>query len=134
MARTMPPDKKAALIAIGDSLRGSPKAWRDIAKANKDTIKELLRPVNGFSQDQREFISKWYIEVTQATVDAINAAMPPHTICEPRVDNDGKLFLSCDLFTDAEDGGRLKDILPLIQSITLVHKTDDQWPVQEQLP
>lgn len=131
--QAMPADKKAALVAVGDSLRASPKAWNEIGKSSKDTIKELLRPgTRGFSEDQRQFVRFWYVEVDQAVVDAINAAMPPYHRVEPRMDKNGKLFLSSDLFTDADDNGPLKAILPIIEKIKLKYKLDDEWPVADE--
>jgi hypothetical protein len=127
------PEQRSALVAVGDSLRGSPKSWEQIDPSSKALVKSLLRPVGGFSDDQREFIKNWWMEVDDAILEEINANLPPHTICEPRIDIDGKKFVSSDLFTDAEDEGRLKNVLPMIRKLQLSHKPAEHWPVQEEV-
>ena len=119
------------IIAIGDALRANPMSWNQIPDDMKQTVINIMRPAPSFSQEQRDFLSRWWMEVNNDSLAAINALLPPHTVCSPRLDADGNQWINCDMFTDAvEDGGRLARVLPNLLELQLNYFTSDYWPVE----
>jgi hypothetical protein len=128
----MTPEQIATITAIGDAIRAQPMAWNQIPEGMKETIVAIMRPMPSFTPEQRSFLNHWWVAVDSGDVAAINALMPYGHICAPRIDNDGGLWLSADLFTDSvDDGSRLSAILPLLLSHQLHYHDDDFWPVDE---
>lgn len=87
---------------LGDLLRASPMAWRDIP-AEQRTVAEaaLLPPAGqGFDAQQRDWLAHWWLACTQADVEAVNAVLPVGVRVSP-LEVDGALYLGADLLTDA---------------------------------
>lgn len=78
---------------VADSERDIPEEYRAIAQA-------ALLPAAGFSDEQRHWLSRWWLACTQADVDAINALLPVHTQVAA-TEIGGALYLGGDLLTDS---------------------------------
>jgi hypothetical protein len=125
----MTPEQIETITAIGDALRSQSMSWNQIPEGMKGTVIEIMRPRPFFSSEQRAFLDHWWLAVDEEELEEINAAMPPGHLCDPRIDTDGGMWLSADLFTDAVDGGsRLNAILPLLLELPLHYHEDDFWP------
>jgi hypothetical protein len=128
----MTPELIETITAIGEAIRSQPMAWDDIPEGMKETVIAIMRPNPSFTPEQRAFLDHWWLEVDSGDIDAINALMPENHVVSPRADNNGGLWLSADLFTDAVDGGsRLNAILPLLLGHPLHYHEDDFWPIAE---
>jgi hypothetical protein len=89
------------LAQVATLLRG--KKWNDLTNAQQLAVRAELAPVLGFSGAQRNWLNRWWLQCTQADVDAINATLPAGTRVAP-VDIGGVLHLGADLLTDAQQG------------------------------
>lgn len=65
------------------------------------TIKAELQPGKGFTDAQREDLSRQWLQVTQKQVDQINEALPAHTQVAT-LEFGGNLYLGADLLTDTD--------------------------------
>jgi hypothetical protein len=129
----MTPEEIALITAIGEAIRSQPMAWDDIPEGMKETVIAIMRPTPSFTPEQRGFLNHWWLSVTTDDIAAINALMPENHVVSPRIDNDGGLWLSADLFTDAVDeGSRLNSILPLLLGHALYYHEEDFWPSQDE--
>jgi hypothetical protein len=123
----------ALITTIGDALRSSPMSWDQIPAGMKETVIEIMRPRPSFSEQQRAFLNHWWLAVDEEEVTQINELLPENTVCIPRADFNGGLWISADLFTDAVDeDSRLHNILPYILSLELHYHEDDFWPNQNE--
>jgi hypothetical protein len=130
----MTPEEIALITSIGESLRSQPMAWNDIPEGMKEAVIEIMRPKPSFTEMQRAYLNHWWLAVDQDDVDTINNSLPENTVCSPRVDTLGGLWLSADLFTDAVDeGARLHAILSNLLSLELHYHEDDFWPPAEEI-
>jgi len=128
----MTPEEIALITAIGDALRSQPMSWDQIPEGMKETVIEIMRPRPSFTVQQRAFLDHWWLEVDGDGIDAINALMPQNHVVSPRIDTNGGLWLSADLFTDAVDeGSRLHAILPLLLSLPLHFLEEALFPQDE---
>jgi len=120
------------LMAIGDALQAQPLSWNDLPEEYKQTVIALLEPKPSFTPEQVDFLQRWWMEVDDETLAAINADMPEGNVIHPRTDAEGKRFISADLFTDAVlPGSRLEPILTHLLGLTLVYRPAETWPVSE---
>jgi hypothetical protein len=123
----------AIIVAIGDALRANPMSWDQIPSDMKETVIAIMRPAPAFTPEQRDFLSRWWLQVSDEQLNAINATMPPNTVCSPRIDGEGNKWLCCDLFTDAvEEGGRLANTLPLLLGLQLHYLPAEYWPFESE--
>lgn len=119
------------IIDIGDALRAQPMSWDQIPPETKETVISIMRPNPSFIPEQRDFLSRWWMQVDDDSLNVINQSLPSHTVCSPRLDVNGDKWLCADLFTDAvEESGRLRSLLPLLLSLQLHYKTTEDWPLQ----
>jgi hypothetical protein len=129
----MTPEQIETITAIGDALRSQPMSWDQIPEGMKETVIEIMRPNPSFTPEQRAFLNHWWLEVDADDVDAINDLMPENHVVSPRIDTNGGLWVSADLFTDAVDeGSRLNSILPLLLGRALHYHEEDFWPSQDE--
>ena len=127
----MTEEQIAIMTAIGDALRAQPMSWNEIPQETKDVVIGLMNPgITGFTPEQRTFLNWWWMKVDAARLAQINSAMPPNTVCEPRIDGDGDGFISADLFSDAVlPDSRLEAVLPMLLDLTLRYLPEDYWPI-----
>lgn len=123
----MSPEQIAAVTAAGDSLRADPRPWSELTAFETAVLKGGLLPHPSFSDDQRSYLQLWWLEVTETQITALNKLCPPDTDITGRDGGDGKLYLSADLLSDALEGGRLKDLLPLLSVLTLCYRLPEAW-------
>jgi hypothetical protein len=122
----------ATIVAIGDALRANPMSWDQIPEEMKATVIGIMKPRPSFTPEQRDFLSRWWLQVDDEKLEQLNATMPPNTVCSPRIDAEGNKWLNCDLFTDAvEDGGRLAKSLPLLLGMQLHYLPAEYWPAEK---
>jgi hypothetical protein len=120
------------LMAIADSLQAQPLSWDDLPEEYKQTVIALLEPKPSFTPEQVDFLQRWWMEVDDEKLAAINADMPEGNVVQPRTDTEGKRFISADLFTDVVlPGSRLEPILSHLLGLTLVYRPAETWPVSE---
>jgi hypothetical protein len=128
----MTPEEIALITSIGDAIRSQPMAWDQIPEGMKETVIAIMRPMPAFTPEQRGFLDHWWLQVDAEDVAAINSLMPASHMVSPRIDTNGGLWLSADLFTDAVDeGSRLNAILPLLLGHPLHYHENEFWPVAE---
>ena len=128
----MTQEEYQTIVAIGDALRANPMSWDQIPEEMKQTVIAIMKPRPSFSSEQRDFLARWWLQVNDEQLEAINATMPPHTVCAPRLDINGNKWLNADLFTDAvEENGRLSGALPLLLGLQLHYLTEENWPSEE---
>lgn len=125
----MSPEQINAVTAVGDSLRADPRPWNELTAFETAVLKGGLLPRPCFSDDQRAYLQLWWLEATAAQITALNKLCPPDTQITGRDGGDGKLYLSADLLSDALEGGRLKDLLPPLSTLTLAYRLPDTWPI-----
>lgn len=125
-------EEMQTIVAIGDQLRAMPMAWDAIPEQHKQVIINIMRPAPTFMPEQRDFLRLWWLEVDDTKLTAINAKLPRNSKVWPRVDGQGKKWISADLFTDAaEPGLRLHAVLPELLGLTLTYLEDSHWPVPD---
>jgi hypothetical protein len=123
----------AMIIAVGDALRAEPVSWDRMPGDRKAIVMEIMRPKPSFTPEQRSFLNRWWLLVSDAKVTAINSKLPANTVVSPRIDGEGNKWISADLFTDsAEPGMRLNAILDDLLGLTLHYHEDDFWPVSDE--
>lgn len=128
----MTDQERAMIVAVGNALRSQPMSWSAIDEGMKQTVIEIMRPRPSFTADQRMYLDCWWLSIVQNQLDAINGRLPTNTVVSPRVDGDGNLWLSADLFTDAvEPQMRLYAILENLLELELHYHESDYWPVEE---
>lgn len=127
----MTPEQQAIMFAIGDALRAQPMSWNQIPEDTKQTVIALMQPAaTGFTPEQATFLNWWWMKVDAVRLAQINSSLPPHTVCEPRIDDVGDGFISADLFSDAVlPDSRLEPILPQLLDLTLQYLPPSYWPV-----
>lgn len=130
----MTPEELAAITAVGDAMRANPRPWVELTPQEQAVIVAVLKPDPVFTTEQRQFIALWWMQVNDTQVEQINAAMPANTRCVPRIDGEGRKWVSCDFFTDALEQRRLASVLPILQTLTLEYKLPSYWPVVEVQP
>lgn len=113
------------LTEIGDALRASPCAWRDIPASYRAVVEASLLPqAEGFVDDQRYWFARWWLACAQEDVDAINAALPTEVRVAP-VAVDGSLYLGSDLLTDSMQPGQMYyPAQEIIQGLTCTNFAD----------
>jgi len=95
------------LTEIGDVLRATPTAWRDIPADDRAYVETQLMPqaAVGFIDAQRYWFARWWLACVQSDVDAINAALPEGVQVSP-IEYGGALYLGSDLLTDSLYAGQ----------------------------
>ena len=93
------------LTEIGDLLRATPMAWRDIPSEHRAVVEAALMPSPAFVDGQRFWFERWWLGCTQQDVDAINALLPASTRVSALSFN-GQLLLGSDLLTDSMAPGQ----------------------------
>lgn len=115
--------------SVGDALRAAPVSWDEIDDQTKQIITETMRPCPTFTGEQRSFLNLWWLKVDEEQLRSINEELPTGNVCEARIDGNGDMWLSADLFTDAVDeGARLNNVLPMLLSLQLHYHETDFWP------
>lgn len=94
------------LTEVGDALRATPTAWRDIPDAYRAVAEAALLPDPAFVEDQRYWFARWWLACTQSDVDAINAALPAN-VQVSALEWEGGLYLGSDLLTDSMQPGQM---------------------------
>lgn len=90
----------SAITDLGDFIRANPCAWIQLTLDQQSVAKAALLPDGAFTEEQRSFLSKWWLRCTQEHVDAINAALPRGTRVSA-ITRQGDMYLSGYLLTDA---------------------------------
>lgn len=130
----MSTEQLAPIIAVGDFLRANPHSWDGLTPEQQATLKTGLMPDGPFLPVQRELLSRWWLPVDEADLEALNAACPPDTQLTGRAQTGGQLYVCADLLSDALDGKRLAGCLSLLQSKTLTYFLSEEWPQEESEP
>ncbi len=106
---------------LGDFMRASPMAFRDIPSPLRAVAVAALLPADGFTEQQRAWLARWWLACTSNDVDAINAALPLSVRVSP-IEIDGLLYLGADLLTDALDAaGTYHAALPVIETLVCTY-------------
>jgi len=110
-----------SIEATGDYIRANPQPFADLPAQVQAGIVAFFEPgaEQGFNADQSVFLRRWWLVCQTDTEAAINA-LPHSTKVKAVTDADGRTLLSADLLSDALNGRRLADALPLLQGLTLV--------------
>lgn len=123
----MTPETIQTLIAASAPLVANPLPWSQLTPEQQSVFRSLM-PQPSFTPDQREWLSLWWLPVTQEEVDFYNNLLPSNTRISPRADINGDLFLSADIISDILDNGRLKQLEALLENNPLTYKPSDHWP------
>jgi len=115
---------------IGDYLRANPQPFAELAPQLQAGIVAFFEPdaTDGFNADQSAFLRRWWLVCQPDTEAAINA-LPHDSKVKAIADEDERLLLGADLLSDALNGRRLADALPILQGLTLV--CDPEFPAPE---
>lgn len=117
------------LTEIGDALRANPMCWRDVPDEMKTVVRDALLPRGAFTDEQRSFLSLWFLSVTPEDVTAINAALPDGTRVSPIALNDGSLALGSDLLSDDDTtSATYAPARSILETLTLRYVTPDLLP------
>lgn len=100
----------ATLAQLVAAQKADPQTFKGLTPAQRTAVKAALQPVDGFTDDQRYWLSCWWLQCTQADVDAINAALPAGTQVAP-LSLGGLLYLGSDLLTDLVTYSKVKTVL-----------------------
>lgn len=125
----MTPEEQQLVESVGDAIRTNPRPWNDLTSTEQAVLQAALMPgVDGFTDEQRAYLGRWWLQCTQADVDAVNALIPPpeNTVITARTGLDGNLYLSADLLSDALQGKALSHTLDILK--TLVLRYQPEWP------
>lgn len=123
----MTPEQIELLQELSAPLVENPLPWTDLS-AEQQAVFRLLLPDPVFTDDQREWINLWWLPVTPQQIADIKTLIPSGNEYPGREDVNGDLFLSCDLLSDALDGGRLAELLPILETLPLTYKLPEDWP------
>jgi len=101
--------------------------YTQLTEEQRGTIRQYLlaRP---FTEREREYWKLSWIFVNQATLDSINALMPPNHVVNPRKMADGSMYINLDLLSDASEDGHLAALLPTLETMTWEHIDPWEWP------
>jgi hypothetical protein len=119
-----------SIEAIGDYIRANPQPFADLPAQVQAGIVAFFEPdaAEGFNPAQSAFLRRWWLVCHPETEAAINALPHPSKVKSVTA-ADGRTLLSADLLSDALNGRRLADALPLLQGLTLV--CDPTFPAPE---
>jgi|GEM_PF-5688749 len=105
----------------------TPTPWASLTPLQQLIFRGLM-PQPSFTPQQHEYISRWWLPLSNQQLSDINALCPADTRVEGREDGHGQLYVSCDLLSDALDGGRLWALLPLLETMPLTYLLPEAWP------
>jgi hypothetical protein len=125
----MTAQQSAELVALGDVLRASPRAWAALSQQEQATLCNLLLPAPTFTAAQSAYLSRWWLPVTTDQVEKLNAAAPAHRQISPRKALDGLDCVLVDLLSDAINSGPLAALLPILATLPLTYLTEIDWPI-----
>lgn len=123
------PQSIVTLIAFGDSLRATPRAWAQLDATERGFLELLLLPQPAFTEEQRAFVQKWWLLCGAETVAQINALLPANVRVATIEDVNGNQLLSCDLLSDSKAGQTYAAARGLIEGLTLVYRVVEDFPV-----
>lgn len=126
----MTPEIIQALIDASAPLVANPLPWSELSPEQQGVFRALM-PQPSFTPDQREWLSLWWLPVTQEQVDGYNALLPANTRLAPREDIHGNLFLSVDVLSDVLDNGRLSVLATVLDDLPLTYKATEEWPLSD---
>ncbi|HWL51757.1 MAG TPA: hypothetical protein VNQ90_04940 [Chthoniobacteraceae bacterium] len=130
----MTPEEIDLLRGLSAPLVENPLPWSGLSDEQQSAFRLLMPDADtGFTEEQRTWISLWWLPVSRKEVDDLNALCPENTVIASRQDLDGDLFISVDLLSDALDGGRLAALLPILHSLPLSYQLPEAWPQPEPL-
>ncbi len=119
------------MVALSAPLMENPLPWVELSQEQQAAFR-LLMPQPSFDSVQRHFLSLWWLPFPSELIDDLNAGCPTGTQIVPREDGDGGLWLSADLLSDALDGRRLSALLPILETLPLIYRPAETWPVAEE--
>ena len=123
----MTEQQQAALMEAAAPLIDTPTAWRDLGDELRGLFM-LLFPNPSFTPEQRFWVARWWLPVTEGQLDAMNEAAPQNTRIAAATALDGNQYVSCDLLSDAINGRRLSSLLPVLETLTLTYLPPEAWP------
>jgi hypothetical protein len=126
----MTEQQQAELIKAAAPLVENPTAWRDLGDEARGLFM-LLFPRPSFTEEQRFWLSRWWLPVDDETIAALNEAAPRNTSIHASTDLAGDRFVSADLLSDAIDGRRLSALLPILETLPLHYRPPEAWPQPE---
>ena len=126
----MTQDQIDLLIELSAPLVGDPKSWLEVSTEQREAFM-LLMPSDFFTPEQYYWLSFWWLPSSVEGLAALNSLCPPNTTITGREDIHGDLFVSCDLLSDALNGGSLSALLPILKTLPLTYKHAEEWPVIE---
>lgn len=117
------------LIVLSAPLLDNPLPWNQLTPDQQSAFKILMpQPKEGFTEDQRYWINKWWLPITEQQIENINDLVPANTKFVGREDINGDLFLNVDLLSDSLNNGRLSSILFILETLPLTYKLEEEWP------
>lgn len=120
-----------ALTDVGDAIRATPIAWRDIPQDQRAVAAASLLPADGFTDEQRYFLKRWWLACTQSDVDAMNALLPASVQVSP-IEVAGVLYVCGDLLTDAlTPGNTYHPALSVLETLVCTYIDPPPQPPQE---
>jgi hypothetical protein len=124
-----------SIEAIGDYIRANPQPFAALNPQLQAGIVAFFQPdaEQGFNAAQSAFLRRWWLVCQPDTEAAINALPHPSKV-KAVTDAAGRTLLSADLLSDALNGRRLADALPMLQGLTLVCDPTFPAPEPEALP
>ena len=126
----MTEQQQAALMKAAAPLVETPTAWKDLGDEMRGLFM-LLFPQPSFTPEQRFWVSRWWLPVTDEQLAALNEAAPSNTRIAAATALDGKQYVSCDLLSDAINGRRLAALLPILEALPLHYLPPEAWPEPE---
>lgn len=129
----MTSDQLAQLAAVEEYLAANPQLVSQLDEATFVLCKSLLMPSPVFSEVQRGFVQRWFLEVTADQASDLESLWPSGSQYPPR-EHDGRLLLSIDLLSDALDDGRLSAMLPILITCPLIRVFPEDWPASPEEP
>lgn len=91
-------------------------------------------PAPSFQPIQREYLSRWWLLINDSQLTEINSLCPNDTLLTARTQTGGIKYVCADLLSDALNGGRLSELLPVLRALTLTHFLPAEWPDEEGNP
>ena len=114
-----------------DIARQNPMAIKDLSESQRENLRALRGdPKIGFSDEQKDILCEWFLEITESDLDTINKLLPNNTVATAR-QLDSKLYLLADMLTDAGEGGRLRNVMWVLQDLRFVEIKKETWPISK---
>lgn len=118
------------LQELSDAVAAANTNWNGLSAAIRQEFSDKLRARvrEAFDDEQRQWLRKWWLRVTEPQVTGANALLPANVRVSARTGLDGLLYVSADLLTDCGPGETYAQFETALKLRTLVRKEDNEWP------